>query len=84
MIPYMVGKLAASSSHLTRRLVKYIPCRGYLRAVSSQHGDKFVTSPLPPPIVERVTHVLIYNCSSTGASFLLSSFALPRETKRCG
>ena len=28
--------------------------RGYFRAVSYQNGDKFVTSPPPAPIVERV------------------------------
>ena len=54
MIPYMVGKLAPISSHLTRGLVKYVPGRGYFRAVSSQNGDKFVITPPPPPIVERV------------------------------
>ena len=54
MIPYMVGKLAPNSSHLTRGLVKYILGRNYFRAVSSQNGDKFVTSPPPPPIVKRV------------------------------
>ena len=48
----MVGKFAPNSSHLTRGLVKYVPARGYFRAVPSQNGDKFVTS--PPPIVERV------------------------------
>ena len=55
MIPYTVGKLAPNSSHLTRGLVKYVPGRDYFRAVSSQNGDKFVTSPPPPPIVERVS-----------------------------
>ena len=49
----MVGKLAPNSSHLTRGLVKYVPGRSYFRAVSSQNGDKFVTSPRPS-IVERV------------------------------
>ena len=49
MIRYMVGKLAPNSSHLTRGLVKYVPGRGYFRAVSSQNGDKTVTSPPPPP-----------------------------------
>ena len=49
MIPYMVGKLAPNLSHLTRGLVKYVPGRGYLRAVPSQNGDKYVTSPPPPP-----------------------------------
>ena len=39
--------------HLTKGLVKYVPGRGYFRAVSSQNGDKLVTSP-PPPIVGRV------------------------------
>ena len=53
MIPYMVDKLAPNSSHLTRGLVKYVPGRGYFRAVPSQNGDNFFTT-LPPPIVERV------------------------------
>ena len=47
MIPYTVGKLAPSSSHLTRRLVEYVPGRDYFRAVPSQNGDKFVTPPPP-------------------------------------
>ena len=50
----MVGKLPLNSNHSTRGLAKYVPGRGYFRAVSSQNGDKFVTSPTPPPIVERV------------------------------
>ena len=54
MIPYMVGKLAPCSSHLSRELVKYVPGRGSFHAVSSQNGDKSVTSPPPPSIVERV------------------------------
>ena len=54
MIPYMVGKLAPNSSYLTRELVKYVPGRGYFRAAPSQNGDKYVTSPTPPPIVELV------------------------------
>ena len=48
MIPYMVGKLAPNSSHLTRGLVKSVPGRGYFRTVLSQNGDKYVTSPPPP------------------------------------
>ena len=48
MIPYMVGKLAPNSSHLTRGLVKSVSGRGYFRAVPSQNGDKYVTSPPPP------------------------------------
>ena len=49
MTPYMlVGKLAPNSSHLTRRLVKYVPGRDYFRAFPSQNGDKFVTSQPPP------------------------------------
>ena len=47
MIPYMVGKLAPNSSHLTRGLVKYVPGRGYFRAVPSQNEDKYVS--FPPP-----------------------------------
>ena len=48
MIPYMVGKLAPNLSHLIRGLVKYVPGRGYFRAVAYQNGDKYVTSPPPP------------------------------------
>ena len=51
MIPYMVGKLAPNSSHLTMGLVKYVPSRSYFRAVSYQNGDKFVTSPPPPRLL---------------------------------
>ena len=58
MIPYMVGKLAPNLSHLTRGLVKYVPGRGYFRAVPSQNGDKDVASP-SPPIVELVFCVLL-------------------------
>ena len=47
--PYMVGRLAPNSSHLTRGLFKYVPGRGFFRFVSSQNGDKFVTPPPPPP-----------------------------------
>ena len=57
MIPYILGKLAPNSSHLTRGLVKYVPGRGYFCAVFSQNGDNYVTSP-PPSIVELVAHEL--------------------------
>ena len=55
MIPYMVSKLAPNPTHSTRGLVKYVPSRGYFRAVSSQNGDKFVTPP-PLSIVKRVSN----------------------------
>ena len=42
------------SNSFHQGLVKYVPGRGYFRAVPSQNGDKFVTSPPPPSIVERV------------------------------
>ena len=48
MIPYMVGKLAPNLSHFTRGLAKYVPGRGYFRAIPSQNRDKYVTSPTPP------------------------------------
>ena len=51
---YMVGKLAPSSTHFTRGLVKYVPGRDYFRAVPSIDGDKFATSPTRPNI-ERLT-----------------------------
>ena len=53
MIPYTVGKLTPNSTHSTRELVKYVPGRGYFRAIPSQNGGIIVTSP-PPSIVERV------------------------------
>ena len=57
MIPYMVGKLPPNPTHSIRGLVKYVPGRGYFRAVPSQKGDKTVTSP-PPSIVERVSYLI--------------------------
>ena len=57
MIPYMVGKLAQTSTHFTRELVKLVPGRGYFRAVPSQNGHKSVTSP-PPPIVLMIVRLL--------------------------
>ena len=54
MIPYMVGRLVPNSSHLTRGLVKYVPGRGYFRAVSFQNGKICYIPPLPTPIVELV------------------------------
>ena len=48
MIPCMVGKLAPNSIHFTMGLVKKVPRSGYFRAVPSQNGGKFVTSPPPP------------------------------------
>ena len=47
IILYMVGKLFPNSTHFKRKLVKYVPWSGCYRAVPSQNGDKFVTSPLP-------------------------------------
>ena len=47
MIPYIIGKLAPNSSHLTMGLVKYVPGRDYFRAVPSQNGDKCVISSPP-------------------------------------
>ena len=48
MIPYMVGRLVPNSSHLTRGLVKYVPGRGYFRAVSFQNGKICYIPPSPP------------------------------------
>ena len=52
MNPYMVGKLAPNSSHLTRGLVKYASGRGYFRTVPSQNGNKRFTS---PPFTQSLT-----------------------------
>ena len=54
MIPHIVGKLAPNSTHFTKGLIKSAPGRGYFRAIPSQNGEKIVTSPPPPPIVERL------------------------------
>ena len=56
-ILYMVGKLAPNSSHLNRGLVKYVSGKGYFRTVPSQNGDKIITFPPPPLIVERVSNL---------------------------
>ena len=53
MIPYMVGKVAPNSSHLTRGLVKQVSGRVYFRAVFSRNGDETVTSPPPPQSLNR-------------------------------
>ena len=71
MIPDMVDKLAPNRNHSTRGLVKYVPGRGYFRAVPSQDGDKFVTSP-PPLIVERVCEQTWYKVQRKGG-FLLKN-----------
>ena len=47
MTIYKVGTLALNSTHFTRGLVKYVSGRDYFRAVPSQNGDKFATSPTP-------------------------------------
>ena len=47
MIPYMVGKLAPNSSHLTRGVVKSVPGRGYFRTVPLKTGTNML-HPLPP------------------------------------
>ena len=59
MIPYyMVVKLASSSTHFTRGLVKHVPRRVYFCAVPSQNGDKSMTSPPAPN--RSLTSLLIY------------------------
>ena len=58
MVPYLVGKLAPNPTYSTRGLVKYVPGnKVYFRAVPSQNGDKFVTTP-SPLMVERVSRTL--------------------------
>ena len=68
MIPNMVGKLAPNSSHLTRQLVKSVSGRGYFRAVPSQNGDKYVTSPPPQSLNLSALHP-IPSCSCCHAPF---------------
>ena len=72
----MVGKLAPNSSHLTRGLVKYVLGRGYFRAVPSQNGDKYVTSPAPRNFVlgSKALTVLLFRAlgfSTMGYSMFL-------------
>ena len=81
MIPYIVGKLAPNSSHLTRGLVKSVPGRRYFCAVPSQKGDKYVTSP-PPPIVELVMlpQSLVVLCDTCNSEdVLVASLKMPCE-----
>ena len=61
MIPYMVGKLAPNSSHLTRGLVKYVPSRDYFRAVSSQNGKK-----IPPQSLNGSSTLVIFDNAKCG------------------
>ena len=63
MIPCMVGKLAPNPIHFIGELVKYVLRRDYFRAVPSQNGDKFVTSP-PPPLERRGWHYIKLSLSS--------------------
>ena len=95
MIPYMVAKLAPNSSYLTRGLVKYVSGRVYFRAVLSQNGDKYVTSPPPPQslnlsgaLIDSLHHASSWASwralggVSTAESFPLKgsrSFRLPRH-----
>ena len=55
-----------------RGLVKYVSGRGYFGAVSSQNGDKLVTSPPSPPIVERVTSRVHIHSGRYGRISLIS------------
>ena len=55
MIPYMVVKLAPTSTHFNRGLVKYIPGRGYFRAVSSKTGTNLL-HPRPPQSLNDSTN----------------------------
>ena len=52
MIPYIVGKLAPNRTLFKSKLVMCVPRRGYFRAVYSQKGDKFASS--PPLFVKRL------------------------------
>ena len=54
MIPYMVGKLAPNSSHLTRGLVKYIPGRGYSVPFPPKTGTNLL-HPRPPQSLNEST-----------------------------
>ena len=54
-------------NRVTRGLVKYVSGRGYFRAVSSQNGDKFVTSPPTPnrcPVQSLSGHANAYRWRS--------------------
>ena len=71
------GRQAApNSSHLTRGLVKSVPGRGYFRAVPSQNGDKYVTSP-PLAIVELSIRYQNTDIVLTPISFRCSRFVVP-------
>ena len=57
MILYMVGKLALNSTQFTKGLVKYVHGRGCFRAIPSENGDKFATSPTPPIVEQHACRV---------------------------
>ena len=59
MIPYMFGKLAPNLTYSTGGLVKYVPGRGYFRAVFSQNGDKIITSPPPPQSLNGSLDIMV-------------------------
>ena len=77
MIPYMVGKLAPISSHLTRVFVKYVSGRVYFRAVPSRNRDKYITSP-PPPQSSNLSS----DANSAAVTENMSARRLKRSVKR--
>ena len=69
MILYMVGKLAPNPIHSIRGLDKYVPGKGYFRAVPSQNGEKNVT--LQPPLLQSLngSSINLTEVPVTGATF---------------
>ena len=68
MIPYMVGKLAPSSSHLTRGFVKHVPGRAISVPLTPKTRNKLL-HPRPFPIVGR-----LYNSVSLSLRQLMLIF----------
>ena len=54
MVSYMVGKLAPSSTHSTRVLVKYVPGYGVSSCRLLPKRGQSCYVPAPPPIFKRV------------------------------
>ena len=53
MIPYMVGKLAPNSSHLTRGLVKYVPDRAKFVPFPAKTGTNLLHPRPPQSFIDR-------------------------------
>ena len=70
-------------SFFTRGLVKYVPGRGLFRAVASNLGDKFRTSPPPSSHLLNDSHVIASITLPAGGCCASPSFFLFRPPRSC-